>query len=226
MLVYGAQDHKLKTHIEVGSYNTPECVSSVAEIMKYARFSSGSFKFLPRDLLTLEQNGFSLTQDGNIMKCGATPPFTDIHELTCDYYIGKPVPQFRPLREDKTRFIKTLVPTHVKTLSSDEDIDQTGEVDLPVATHALLPGMEILLETNQKNAPSILGRVKTIFPGCRLHGGAHKSSHTVGLIVLELEGNTGKYGPLCYLKPVESKAKRQKREEKKQKEKEEEEESS
>jgi hypothetical protein len=210
MLTYGAQDHKIETHIDPVQYATPECISTVAEIMKYSRFKSGSFKFLPRDLKTLEQNGYTLTLKNGQMRCDDTLPFTDIHELTCDYYIGKPTVQTLPLRENSALFIKALVPIHIKTLSPDDDLDQSGEVDLPFPTHSLTPGMQILLEPKQKGLPGIPAVVKTVHPGCRLRG-THKTTSTMGTIVLELEGATGKYGPLCYLKPVESEAKKAKK---------------
>lgn len=196
MLTYGLPNHRLPAHMNPRLYNNRDCISSPQETSFFKLYTFGSYSFLPRDILTLKENGFQFEEDEEGKPIYTTNPvlFPPMPTFFCDFYSGHEKKKDEPVGDGSDLFRKIIVPP-------TDPIQLDQEIELTVVQQK---------SGRKREQESIRMLVKIIFltSGRYLKNNMeYKNSPVSGLVEFLVISQEFSYPPIAYVTPLRKRKK-------------------
>ena len=191
MLSYSLPTHRLKSHTNPRICRQKNAITSPTQISFFKLYTFGSYAFLPRDILSLEENGYTFDTDENDQTIIDVNPstFPPMPSFYCDFYSGR----------DTT-----------KTEELGDGSDLLRRVFIP-ATDAIQIGQELELKVVQQKSGRKRGQpeltltvmVKFLTVGMYFNEKMeYISNDKVGLVEFQLINQEFSYSPIVFITPL------------------------
>lgn len=203
-LSYGLLQHDLQAHSDQRLYNAKTSITRPSDISACGVYSFGTYKFLSRDLLTLETNGFPITPDDDTnaiedmprapgyikMKTDLDPSaFPPLDTFYCDFYRKGDKTSIVPIYTGADLYREELIP--------GTDLFSVGdELELSIAPQAC--GLRV-----RDIPPKVHVIVRWFVIGTFIDTDtlASKKSDNCGLVQFQILSSEVPFAPLLYMVP-------------------------